>query len=153
MAEALAAVAVVASIVQLVDVSSRLVRRLEQFHSDAGEVPKSLRHISTELPVLSTTLHRIRQAVEADSVGNGTKEVLIPVIDGCREQIEHLDSILAKTLPTTNDSWRIKSKKAIVSLHQDGKIDGITKILRNYIATLTFYHAAASSTLQPLTGE
>lgn len=150
MAETLAAVA---SIVQLVDVSSRLVRRLEQFHSDTGEVPKSLRHISTELPVLSTTLHRIRQAVEADLVDDGTKEVLIPVIDGCREQIEQLNAILAKTLPATNDSWRTKSKKAIVSLHQDDKVESITKILRNYIATLTFYHAAASSTLQPLTGE
>ncbi|KAF2681949.1 hypothetical protein K458DRAFT_75668 [Lentithecium fluviatile CBS 122367] len=151
MAEALATVGVVASIVQLVDFSARVVGRLEQFHSSVGEVPKSLRHINTELPVLSTTLHQIRQAIEVDSVGNGTRDALVPVIDGCQEQIEQLDAILEKTLPVINDSWRTKSKKAIVSLHQDDKVENITKILRNYIATLTFYLAAVSSTLQPLT--
>jgi hypothetical protein len=153
MAEGLAAVSVAANIIQLVDFSAKVVRRLEQFHSDVGEVPKSLRHINAELPVLSTTLQQIREAVEAESVGKGTKDALIPVVDECREQIAQLDAILAKTLPATNDSWRTKSKKAIISLHQDDKVESIAKILRNYITTLTFYHTAASSTLQPLTGE
>ncbi|KAF2866229.1 ankyrin repeat-containing domain protein [Massariosphaeria phaeospora] len=150
MAEGLAVVSVVASIVQLVDFSTKVIRRLEEFHSTAGEIPKSCRHINTELPVLSTTLQNISRDIETDSVDTGIRDALIPVIDGCREQIAQLDAILAKTLLTTNDSWRTKSKKAIVSLHQEDKVENITKILRNYIATLTFYHIAASSTLQPL---
>jgi hypothetical protein len=153
MAEGFAAVGVAASIVQLVDFCAKVVRRLEQFHSATGEIPKSLRHINAELPVLGTTLDRIRQVVEADSVNNATKGALISVIDGCHTQIEQLDAILVKTLPVANDSWRTKSKKAIVSLHQDDKVESITKVLRNYVATLTFYHTAVSSTLRPLTGE
>jgi hypothetical protein len=153
MAEGLAVVSVVASIVQLVDFSTKVVRRLKEFHSAAGEIPKSFRHINTELPVLSTTLQNISQDLKTDSVITGTRDALIPVIDGCREQIVQLDAVLAKTLPATNDSWRTKSKKAIVSLHEEEKVENITKILRNYIATLTFYHIAASSTLQPLRGK
>ncbi|KAH7065082.1 hypothetical protein B0J12DRAFT_24715 [Macrophomina phaseolina] len=151
MAEGLAAVGVVASIIQLVQFSAKVVRRLEQFHSDAGEIPKSLRHINAELPVLETTLQQIGQDIKAGSVNIGNKDVLIPVIEGCREQIVQLDAILAKMLPETNDKWWTKNKKAMLSLHQDDKIESITKVLRNYIATLTFYHTAASSTLQPLT--
>jgi hypothetical protein len=153
MAEAIAIVGVVASIAQLIDFSATVVNRLQKFHSDVRELPESLRHIRTELPILSTALHQIQQAVEAGLVGNGARDALVPVIDGCREQIEQLNSILGKTLPPANASWRTKSKMAILSLHQDDKIEKITTSLRNYIATLTFYCTAASSTLQPLTGE
>jgi hypothetical protein len=114
--------------------------RLKQFHSDTGEIPKSLRHINAELPVLGTTLLQIRQAIEADSVGDDTGDALIPVINGCQEQIEQLDVIIVKTLPAIKDSWKTKSKKAIVSLHQDEKVESIAKTV-------------ALSTLQPLTGE
>ncbi|KAF2647459.1 hypothetical protein K491DRAFT_643989, partial [Lophiostoma macrostomum CBS 122681] len=76
---------------------------------------------------------------------------LLPVIVECHEQITQLDAILTKTLPESNDGWRKKSTKAIVSLHQDAKIESITKILRNHIGSLTFYCAAVSSTLWPLT--
>ena len=153
MAEGLATVGIVASIAQLIDFSAKVVSRLEQFHSDTREVPKSFRHISIELPVLRSALQQIGEAVKASSVDDSTRNALIPVIDSCREQIVQLDAILAKTLPAANDSWRKKSRKAIVSLHQDDKVESITKTLRNYVAALTFYHSAASSTLQPLTGE
>jgi hypothetical protein len=153
MAEGLAVVGIVANIVQLVDFSTKVIHRLGEFHSAAGEIPKSFRHINTELPVLSTTLQNISRDITKDSVDTGTRDALIPVVDGCREQIAQLDIILAKTLPATNDSWRTKSKKAIVSLHQDDRVENITKILRNYTATLMFYHIAASSTLQPLRGK
>jgi hypothetical protein len=153
MAEAVAVVGIVASIVQLVDFSTRVVRRLEEFHTKAGEIPKSFRHIKVELPLLSTTLQQIRGAIDAGSVSNGTKDALLPVISGCREQITQLDAILEKTLPENDDGWRKRSKKAITSLHQDGTVEIIAKILRNYTGTLTFYYAAASSTLHPLTGK
>lgn len=148
----LATVGIVASIIQLVDFSAKVIHRLEEFQAKAGEVPKSLRHIRTELPLLSTTLQQIKEAINAGSVADGAKNALLPVVVECQEQIRQLDAILAKTLPENNDSWRERSKKALVSLQQDTKVESITKILRNYTKILTFYCAAASSTLQPLTG-
>jgi hypothetical protein len=152
MAEALAVVAVVASIVQLVDFSNRVVRRLNEFHSIAGEIPKSFCQVKTELPLLGTTLQQIKEAIDANLVADGSKTALLPVVAGCQEQVAQLDAILAKTLPEISDSWRRRGKKALVSLHHDSKVESITKILRNYIGILTFYCAAASSKLQPLTG-
>jgi hypothetical protein len=52
MAEALAVVAVVASIVQLVDFSNRVVRRLNEFHSIAGEIPNLSHFVKSKLSFL-----------------------------------------------------------------------------------------------------
>lgn len=152
MAEALATVSVVSSIVQLVDFSTRVVCRLEDFHSSAGEIPKSFRHIKTELPLLQTTFQQIKETIDAGPVADGASKALLPVIAGCQEQIAQLDAILAKVLPEINDSWRKRGKKVILSLHQDSKVESITNILRNYIGILTFYYAAVSSTLESFTG-
>jgi hypothetical protein len=139
MAEALAVVAVVASIVQLVDFSNRVVRRLDEFYSIAGEIPESFRQFKTELALLGTTLQQIKEAIDAN-------------VAGWQEQVAQLDAILAKTLPEITDSWRERGKKALVSLHHNAKFESITKILRNHVGILTLYYAAASSTLQPFTG-
>lgn len=152
MAEALAIVSVVASIIQLVDFSTRVVSRLDEFCSVAKEVPKSIRHVKTELPLLATTLAQLKEAIDTTSVADGSTKALVPVIAGCNEQVAQLDAILEKTLPEVSDSFRIKGKKAMVSLHYDTKVESITKTLRNYVGILTFYYAAASSALQPLTG-
>jgi Cdc6-like AAA superfamily ATPase len=152
MAEAVAVVGVVASIVQLIHFSTRVACRLQEFHSVAGGIPRSFRLIKTELPLLETTLQQLKGAIDADLVVDGSKKALLPAIAGCYEQIEQLDTILSKALPKSDDSWRKIGKKAIMSPHYDAKAESITRILRNYIGTLTFYYAAASSTLQPLTG-
>jgi hypothetical protein len=149
MAEALAVVGVVASIVQLVDFSSKVLVRLEEFQSSLGEIPKSFRHIKAELPVLRDTLQTV-DAIDNGCIRDKTKTALIPAVEGCMEQIRSLDDILTKTLPTPNDSRLKRGTKAIWSLHQDAKVESITKVLRGFIGTLTFYYAAMSSTLQPL---
>ncbi|KAF2737831.1 hypothetical protein EJ04DRAFT_460527, partial [Polyplosphaeria fusca] len=151
MAEALAVVGVVASIVQLVDFSTRVVSRLDEFYSVAKEVPKSFRHVKTELPLLATTLEQLKSAIDTTSVADGSKKALLPVVTGCNEQVAQLDAVLEKTLPEASDGLRRKDKKVIVSLRHDAKVESITRALRNYIGVLTFYYVATSSTLQPLT--
>jgi len=152
MAEALAVVGVVASIIQLVDFSSKVLVRLDEFQSSLGEIPKSFRHIKAELPVLRDTLQQTKDAIDAGFVRDETKTALAPAIEGCMDQIKSLDAILTKTLPTPNDSRLKRGTKAIWSLHQDAKVESITKVLQGSIGILTFYYAAMSSTLQPLTG-
>lgn len=152
MAEALAIVGVVASIVQLVDFSTRVVSRLDEFYTVAKEVPKSFHGIKTELPLLSSTLEQLKRAIDSTSVADGSKKALVPVIAECNNQVVQLDVILKKMLPETKDSWQTKGKKAVASVRYDAKVESITKALRNYVGILTFYYAAASSTLQPLTG-
>jgi hypothetical protein len=152
MAEAIAVISIVATIVQLVDFSSSVLHRLDDFQSSLGDVPRSFRHLKAQLPVLQVTLQQTGKALEAGSVKDEAKEALIPAIKGCAEQIGLLDLILDKVLPTPTDSRLRRGTKAILSLHQDTKIESITKTIGGYIGTLTFYYAAASSTLEPLTG-
>jgi hypothetical protein len=152
MAEAIAGLSVGARIVLLVDFSTKVVRRLDEFTTHAGEIPKCFRQVKTELPLLNTTLQQMQQTIDTNSVADGSKKALLPVIAGCHEQIAQLDAILTKALPEGNDSWREKGKKAMVSLRHDTKVENITRVLRNYIGILTFYCVAASSALQPLTG-
>jgi hypothetical protein len=152
MADPLTVVGIVANIVQLVDFSTKVLARLHDFQSSLGEIPKAFRHIKAELPVLQETLRQTKDKIDHGAIEDSTKAALQPAVQGCRIQIEALDGLLAETLPVAGDSRIKKTTKALWSITQDSKVESITKTLRGYIATLTFYHAAASSTLQPMKG-
>lgn len=152
MADPLTVIGIVANIVQLVDFSTKVLARLDDFQSTFGEIPKAFRHIKAELPVLQETLRQTKDKINNGAIEDSTKAALLPAVKGCKNQVEALDGLLAKTLPAVGDSRFKKTRKALWSITQDGKVESITKTLRGYIATLTFYHAAASSTLRPLNG-
>jgi hypothetical protein len=152
MAEAIAVLGVVSSIIQVVDFGAKVLHRLNDFQSSLGEIPKSFRHVKAEFPILLDTLKQTKAAVENGSIKVETKRALLPVIDGCREQIELLDDVLRKVLPLTSDSWRKRTSKAISSLRQDAKVAQITVILKGHIQALTYYHVAASSILWSANG-
>jgi hypothetical protein len=152
MAEAFVVVGAVASIVQLVDFGSKVLLRLNDFQSTTGEIPKTFQHIKAELPVLLDTLKQTKSALEGGSISDETKSALLPAIDGCRTQIALLDTIIGKVVPLPSDSWRERGRKAISSLRQDGKVQHIRANLQGYVQTLTYYHAASSSMIQPPLG-
>jgi hypothetical protein len=147
MAEALAVVGVVSNIIQLVDFGAKVLHRLNDFQSSLGDIPKSFRQIKAELPILLDTLEQTKLAAENGRIRDETKNALLPVINGCREQINSLNDVIDKVLPLSSDSWRKKTTKAIFSLHQDAKVAKITTTLKGHIQTLTYYHAANSSTM------
>ncbi|KFY31801.1 hypothetical protein V493_00784 [Pseudogymnoascus sp. VKM F-4281 (FW-2241)] len=150
MGDPLTAVGIVANIVQLVDFSAKVLARLDDFQSNLGEIPKAFRHIKAELPVLKDALKQTKDKIDHGTIEDSAKTALLPAVQGCRIQIEALDGLLAETLPVAGDSRLKKTTKALWSITQDGKVEIIRKTLHRYIATLTFYHAAASSTLQPM---
>ncbi|KAF2239753.1 TPR-like protein [Viridothelium virens] len=143
MAEALAAVSIVANIVQLVNFGSRVLKRLEEYQSKLGDIPEAFRHIKAELPVLLDALQQTQSRINVGSVRDESKKALLPAVEGCRIQIRLLDNVVAKVLPASGDSWIKRGGKTFRSLHYDAKVERITVVLRGYIQTLT-YHAAAS---------
>jgi len=152
MAEALAVVGVVASIVQLVDFGAKVLHRLNDFQSRRGEIPKVFQHVKAELPILLETLDQTKVAVENGSTKEETKKDILLVIEGCQTQITVLDNLISTALPQQDDSWRTKTGKAILSLRQDSKVNKITATLRTHIQSLTNYRVAALSTLQTANG-
>jgi uncharacterized protein YoxC len=150
--EALAVVAIVSSVVQLVDFTSKVIDRLNEVHSGTNEIPKSLSHLNAELPLLLHTLKQVQEALQAKHFPEECAAALLPVVKGCDGSIHEIESILKKTLPTQGDGRTRKVFKSVGSVWNDGKVESIRTTLRGYIGTLTFYFAASSSMLQPLTG-
>src|SRR5271155_498943 len=147
MAEALAVVGIVASIVQLVDFSSKVLSRLNEFQSN------SFRNVKVELPLLLDTLKHVNKDISASLIADEIQKSLLPVIEACQTQIESLDAVLVKTLPAPGDSRTQRTRKAISSLSQEAKVEKIGSALRSHLLTLTFYYSVASSTPQPLKGK
>ncbi|KAF2176856.1 hypothetical protein K469DRAFT_755412 [Zopfia rhizophila CBS 207.26] len=139
MAEAVAVVGVVASIVQLVDFGSKVLHRLNHFQSSLGDVPKIFEHVKAELPILLETLSRTKDAVEKGSIKQETKNALLLVVNQCQTQITVLDDLISRSLPQEGDSWRKKTSKAVLSLGQDAKVAKITTILRTHIQSRKRY--------------
>ena len=145
MAEAIAVVGVVASIGQLVDFSGRILCRLDEFQAAAGEIPKSFRQISTELPLLKSALEDLNEALDGGSFTAESEDALVPVLSGCRRQMGELDSILSKLVCDGSESWQKKVKKTIGSMRCDTTVENIRNSLGSYIAILTFHCAVTSS--------
>jgi hypothetical protein len=145
MAEVLAVVGVVSSIVGLVDFSSKVLHRLNEFQSSRGEIPESFKHIKEKLPILLETLNQTKHAVEKGSIKEETKEALSSVVNGCQTQITLLNDLIGKSLPQEGDSWRKKTSKAISSLRQDAKVTKITITIRSHIQDLANYLSASSA--------
>ena len=152
MAEAIAVVAVVSSVVQLVDFGSKVSQRLNDFQSSLGEIPKVFRHVKAELPILLETLNQTKDAVEKGNIKEETKKALLVVVIECQTQITLLDDLISRTTPKEGDSWRKKTIKAILSLGQDAKVAKITTVLRTHIQSLTNYRVAALTKLQAANG-
>ncbi|KAJ9655262.1 hypothetical protein H2201_008839 [Coniosporium apollinis] len=149
MAEAVAAVSLVAAIVQFVDLSSKIIGRLDGFQSDLDKIPQTLQDIKDQLPLLLNTLQRTKTQAEAGHIDYDTQKADLSVVEGCRSQVHLLDDVLVKTLPAKGDSrWR-KGLKAFSSVGHEKAVERITERLRGYVQTLTYHQATGTSTLQP----
>jgi hypothetical protein len=152
MAEVLAVVGVVSSIVSLVDFGSKVLHRLNDFQSSCGEIPETFKQVKKELPILLATLDHTKVAVEKGSIKEETRKVLSLVVNECQTQITLLDNLITDLLPQEEDSWRKKARKAFSSLRQDAKVNKITTILRTHIQSLTNCLVTTPSTLQAANG-
>ncbi|KAI9855255.1 MAG: hypothetical protein M1813_000488 [Trichoglossum hirsutum] len=141
----IAAVSLVAAIVQFVKFGDKVVVRLNDFHAGGDAAPKTFADIKTWLPLLLNTLKRTKEEAEGGVYGENTQEVLLPVIEGCVLQVEVLHGILTKIFPTSDDSPWKRHRKALLSLGQDRKIQQITANLRKYIEILTYHQSAGNS--------
>ena len=102
------------------------------------------RYIIAELPVLLDALWQTKAAIDAGSMQDESKKALLPAVKGCGVQIKLLDDVIVKALPVSGDSWARRGRKALGSLWYDAKVEKITAVVRGYIQTLVYHHAAAS---------
>ena len=129
MAEALAAVGIVASIIQVVDFGSQVLKRLKEYQSKLGEIPEAFWHIKAELPMLLDALQQTKAVIDTGSLQDKTKNTLLPATKGCGLQIKALDNIIAEVLPVLDNTQARRSKKAFQSLQHNIKVKKITVVV------------------------
>lgn len=140
MAEVVAVISFVSAIVSLTEIGWRLVERMKDFQSETQGAPEVFRHITAQLPIVFDSLKRTEAIAKAGKMDTATQEALIPALDGCREQLQLLDTILDRYLPVKVDSAWGKRKRAWKSVLEDKETKKIVGELDRYIAILTFHN-------------
>ena len=140
MAEAIAAVGVSASIVQLVSVTTKLAQRINEFSSTAEEMPKALRSIHTQLPFFLETCEKLDTGNESDSISAIIKE--------CHREIEDLYEKINKILPGPGDPKLNRAMKAFKSIRYQDKFDNALRKIERFKTDLIL-HCCQSTTELP----
>jgi gas vesicle protein len=148
MTESIAIVGFIASVVQLVDFSSKVLHRLSEFRSSLDKVPKSFRDIRNQLPLLVESIEQTKKQTEDGHFSKNTQEAVWSVVKGCQSQVEQLNDILEEILPVAGcSSWK-RGKMAILSIYEQKKVQQITTAIQEYVQILT-YHQATSLLIGP----
>lgn len=115
MAEAIATISLVSNITQFIILGSLVVQRVNEFRNSVNHVPKVFRDIKIELPLLLDTLQRTKEQAELGKITDDTQRALLPVVDGCSDQVRLLDEMMNKVLASSKDSSWQRSRKAFTS--------------------------------------
>lgn len=144
-----AAVSLASAVVQFVEFASRVSLRLKEFRENVQNLPDAFQAISAQLPLLIDALSRAEKQAEMQSISEQTKEALLVVFKGCWAQINVLDNIFARILPSNSDPlWR-RGMKAYQSVRLEKRVDHIKTKLDGYIRTLTYHQTTQFSNLSP----
>lgn len=143
MVEMIAAVSIVSSIVQFISFGAGVLERLNDFKSSINDVPKVFRDIKIELPLLLDTLEKTKEQAELGTITPDTQKALLPVIDGCSNQVKLLDNMINRVLTTSEDSSWQKGRKALTRIVVEKKSQIIIDMLRGYVQILTYYQAVS----------
>ena len=144
MAEAFTVIGLASSIVTFVDVSTKVLERLREFHSIAKETPGVFRHITIQLPLLIDIMRRIERGCAEGSFSADTQCALSRVVEGSLSQITMLDGLIKKILPASTDSKLQRVWKAIASVPKEKDVAVILRHLEAYKSTLTLHFSQRS---------
>lgn len=139
MAEGLAAVGAAASILQLIQCSSKVISRLKDFHSITSDLPECYQEIEKNLTLVTPRVAEIRKAIETHSINEEEGDRLLPTINAYRDQVVELDKIFQKTVPEKDDDQAKRAVKAMRSLSKDTKVKSIVEKLDRYMSAIKFH--------------
>ena len=138
-AEAIIAIGVISSIISCIDMTFKVVDRLEYYLSRTKEPPQIFRTLYDQLPLLIETFEEIKTACEEETISAEQQKSLLKTVQGCVRLTTLLEAQLDECLPLPDDSFLTKGKKAIKSIKAERNIAEIQRILETYKSTLTLY--------------
>lgn len=139
-------VGAVASVIQLVDFTTRVFERVNLYIHRVDEAPETLRDIGIHLPLFIDALHRIQFHIDFGHFNPQTSAALKILIDECFSQMTVLDDLMTKLTPKPGDSKLTKTRKAILSLKDEKTLEKIFSKISGYIKMLLLYQNSITST-------
>lgn len=142
MAEAIAVIGFLASLVELIRLGGAVVSRVVEYQSTGRTLPKAFRSVESEMPLVLDALNKINLAAESKAVDQETLRVLKPVLRNCHETVGSISGIVTKAAPLGEGTYVERGFKAISSLRLEKEMEKEMAILKKQLALLSF-HAAA----------
>ena len=136
MAEAIAVVGLVASIASLVDLSAKVVTRLQEFTSKTADIPESFRSLWVRLPLLTASLRDIESQANIGHVSDDTAKALKSVVDNTSEHVSTVHICLSKIFPSDSASRSERMFKALKSLAKEDQVQQASEKIHKNIEFL-----------------
>lgn len=149
MADPLTVVGAVASVVQLIHFTTKVLTRLNEYRVKAGELPAAFAHIASQLPLLRQILEKTQEGIQLQNISQEDVEVIQPCLQGCQQQMQKLDTLWLTTLPEAQERTARRMAKGFRSLWKDSDVRKIDAEINFFVARLNFYCSWSSSKLDP----
>lgn len=149
MADPVTIIGAVASVVQLIDFSMGVLKRLNEYRSKGGELPDTFVHIASQLPLLREILEVSNEGLANQSISLAEVKAIEPCLQGCKQQMEKLKEILSAIQPEVQEGKIKRITKALQSILKESDVRRIDEEIESYVNMLTLYCTWSSSRLDP----
>lgn len=123
MAEAVAIVGLVSSVASLIDISAKVASRLNDFHANKLQVPKTFSSLADQLPLLTQTLNIIKDRAQDGSLGGQEARSLRKVLENISGQLFDLQRRLDELVPGPNASKWERTFKSFKSVAKEDRLN------------------------------
>lgn len=144
MAEGFAIVGTIASVIQLVEVSTKVLGRLKEYVEKTDELPTAFANIDNRLPALCGALKALEESSQSHRVSDQGAAAILPTLQGCRIEVEKLQVLLSAMLANVHDSKARRLAKTFRSFWKESEVREIDAELGRYMITLTSYCTLSS---------
>ncbi|KAI4959802.1 hypothetical protein J4E86_003527 [Alternaria arbusti] len=142
----LAAVGVAASIIQVIDISVRVIERLNEYRKKGDSLPDAFKHVSTRLPIFVLALRTTNSKIE--DMTDDARRAMKPAIEECFNQIRNLEMIIDKVLFKPGDRGTTRGWKSVASVRYDGDVKELDKVIRRYMEAVHYGLSSATQHLE-----
>jgi len=144
----LAAVGVAASIIQVIDISVRVIERLNEYRKKGDSLPDAFKHVSTRLPIFVLALRTTNSKIE--DMTDDARRAMKPAIEECFNQIRNLEMIIDKVLFKPGDRGTTRGWKSVASVRYDGDVKELDKVIRRYMEAVHYGLSSATQHLESM---
>lgn len=142
MAEAIAAIGLVHTIIDLAEFGRKVVKRLNEFKNNVQDLPEAFQHIGNQLPILMRIANSLEERAKNGDFAPDAQKDLEQVVQALKKELLDLDALLAKILPSARASTWEKGVKAVKSIKAQKSVDSYSTVIQTYVQTLSNFQVA-----------